>query len=343
MLPGLSLADTDTESADSDLDIEVENINPENSDTEVSIDDEENLFEDADLSEEDVEAEEAFFSFLDNPQQTISSGVEALAKSLDEFFSDDKVYYDASGTYLRLQGDMVFDDNGEVSYTGDIRLKLRLPHTKDKIKLTFESDADERRDDESVKANTTPVSAANENQYFTGIQATLGDKRGWQFKPSIGLRLSSGVEPYLRLRFKRRFEFEKWSIHWHETPYWFDSTGTGFDSYLEFNRKITSNDLFRAGSYARWTSQNDYFELSQTFTMFHTLSKKRALSYYVGVFGRDEPTVFATHYLVGATYRQNIHKDFLFLEIIPQIKYEKINNFEPEHSLILRLEMIFKK
>ena len=302
-------------------------------------------------SEEDIiedyqvkpEAEKSFFSFLDTPQEVISAGVEGLARNVDEFFSDDKVFYESSGTYLRLRADTIFNEKGERSYQGDLKLKLRVPNTKKKFKFTLESDPNERPDEIFEQGENTPIAVVEEKDYFAGLQASIGQKDTWQFKPSIGLRLSSPIEPYFKLRIKRKYQFSKWSLHLNETPYWFDSSGWGADSYLELNRKISDADLFRASTFARWTEDSNEFELSQTFSMFHTLSERRAISYFVGVYGKSEPTVYATHYLLGLTYRQNIHKDYLFIELLPQIKYEKLNDFHSEQSITLRMEMVFKK
>ncbi len=287
--------------------------------------------------------DESFFSFMDKPQQAISSGVEIFAKSLDEFFSEDKVFYDASGTYLRLRLDSERDQNGNIRYAGNIRLKLRLPNTKKKLKFIVETDADKRQGDISTQTENTPANAVKNKDYFVGIQTSVGKENSWQFKPSLGLHLGSNIQLYTRLRLKRRYELEKWSVHWNETPFWFNSTGGGFDSYLEFNRKISTDTLFRASTFARWTNKTDYFELSQTFSMFHALSRRRAVSYYVAVNSLSKPVMFARYYVIGAMYRQNIHKDYLFVELIPQIKYQKINDFNAEFSLILRLEIIFEK
>lgn len=290
-----------------------------------------------------AEIEYPFFSFLDKPHEFISSGVEVFARGMDEFFSNDKVFYDTSGTYLRLRADTVWNERGDIGYVGDIRLKLRLPRTKKKLKFLFESGADERPDDISTQAENTLIAAVEEKDYFAGLQATFDEKYGWQFKPSIGLRLSSNIDPYVRFRFKKKYEFTKWNINWHETPYWFDSVGWGFDSYFELNRKISKDNLFRSSTFARWTNEINHFEMSQIFSMFHTLSKRRAISYYAGAYGISEPAVFSTHYLLGLTYRQNIHKDYLFFEIMPQIKYQKVNDFNTEYSLTFRVEIMFKK
>lgn len=304
----------------------------------------------SEIEEDNIESDllkqkerEPFFSFLDTPHEFVSSGVETFARNIDEFFSDDKVFYETSGTYMRLRADTIFNEGGERKYQGDIKLKLRLPRTQKKLKLTFESDLNERSDDNTAQGENTPIAVIEEKNYFAGLQATLGKENEWQFNPSIGLRLSSSIEPYFKFRIKKKYKFSHWSIHLHETPYWFDSFGWGSDTYLEFNNKITDKALFRASTFARWTNEIDEFELSQVFSMYHTLSNRRAVSYFAGVYGKSEPTVYATHYLLGLAYRQNIHKDYLFIEILPQIKYEKINDFHADHSITFRVEMVFNK
>lgn len=291
----------------------------------------------------ECDEEKPFFSFLDKTQKSIYSRVEKFARNVDEFFSDDKVYYETSGSYLRIRADAIWSEGGDIGYDGNIRLKLRLPHSQKKLKFFLETGADERPDEVLIQPESKLISAIKEEDYFAGFQATLGEKHGWQFKPSAGLHLGSDIYPYVKFRFKKRYALTKWSINWHETPFWFDTIGWGFDSYFELNRKISKNNLFRAATFARWTNESDQFEMSQTFTMFHILSKRKALSYYVGVYGISEPTVFAEHYLLGSTYRQNIHEDYLFLDIIPQIKYQKINDFHAEYTLTFRVEMFFTK
>lgn len=340
------------------VNVAAEDVESNNSFTEQVIFDEELDDDDSTESSEDIvedsedivddspikaEAEKPFFSFLDTHQEFISSGVETAARNIDEFFSDDKVFYESSGTYLRLRADAIINERGERTYQGDVKLKLRVPNTKKKLKFTLESDPNEKPDEISGQGENTPIEAIEEKDYFAGLQAELGKKESWKFKPSIGLRLGSPVEFYFKFRIKRKYEFNKWSLHIHETPYWFESSGWGSDSYLELNRKVTGNDLFRASTFARWTNESNKFELSQVFSMFHTLSKRRAVSYFTGVYGESEPTVSATHYLLGLSYRQNIHKDYLFVELMPQIKYEKSNDFHAEHSITLRLEIVFKK
>ena len=199
----------------------------------------------------------------------------------------------------------------------------------------------EDRDDLDRTLQAGPIDAAEESSYFAGIQAELGQERRWRFKPSIGVKLRSPIDYFVRLRLDRRFSLETWSVYVSETVYWFDSDGTGADTALEFDHQLDSNSLFRAATFARWTELTDYFTLSEVFSLTHQLSDRRIISYQAGIYGKSEPVVHATDYLLLLRYRQQLHSNYLFLELVPEIRYRKENDFHAEHSLLIRLEMVF--
>lgn len=289
------------------------------------------------------EPDESIFSFFDSPREYVSSTVEAMARNMDEYFVDDKIFYDSSGSYLSLRGSVIFNDGGKVRFTSNIRFKLRLPNTEKKFKLFFETKSDKQPYNVSTNSENVPSSQASEGDAVFGIQADSGEGFGWKYKPTLGANVDSGIDVFAKFKFSREHEFAKSSIKWNETPYWYNSIGWGFDSYLELNRKLDDDSLFRSSTFAGWKDNTDQFDLSQVFSFFHTINKKKAVSHYIGVYGESEPIINTTQYLLGIIYRENFHKDYLFFEIEPQIKYQKINRFHPEHSIVFRLEMLFKK
>lgn len=292
----------------------------------------------------ETETDKPFFSFFDGPQEYISSNVESMARYMDDYFADSIESYDTSGSYLSLRQNSLIREGRVIDYSNKVKYRLRLPNTEKNFKLFFESSVEKKPYDISTEAEKTPINiVSDEGDYVIGIQADSGERYGWKYKPTLGADLNSNIDPFLRFRFSREYTLDKWSINWHETPYWHNSIGWGFDSYLEFNRKITENDLFRISTFAAWKEDTDLFELNHIYSMFHAIGKNKALSYYAGVYGISEPKIHTTQFLLGITYRQSIHKDYLFIEIQPQVLYQKINNFQPEHSLLFSLEMIFKK
>ena len=303
-----------------------------------------NIFADEQLPPNPVNEEESFFSFLDGTHSYISENVEALARNLDEFFSSDKTLYNSSGTYLRLREDFITTEGVGLRAKGDVKLRLQLPYTQKKMRLSFESSSRKGTFDESIQEGQQPLTDLDEDESFTAeLQALVGKEGGWQFKPSIGAYLGTTIDPYVKFNLNRQYKIERWSINWDETPYKIDSIGWGVDSYFELNRKIANSHLFRSASFAGWLEEADQFELSQVFSFNTRLTEKKAISYFAGIYGIDNPKIHTTQFLLGINYRQNIHKDYLFVELKPQVKYERENNFKPEHSMIFRIEMLFQK
>ena len=289
-----------------------------------------------------AEKEAPFFAFLDRPQKTISTGLTGMATAMDEFFAEERVYYDKTGSYVRLTLDSIFDEEEGDSYIADAKVKIQLPRTERKLKLTFESDPDETRNALDRTLEDSPQEAAQERDYYGGIQATLGDERKWRFKPGIGIKFSKPIDIYLRLRMDRNYRWNDWLFRPSQTFYTFKETGFGSDTEFSFDYQIADKVLFRSSSFIRYTDELDYYEPSQQFSLIHVLSPRRGMVYQVGVYGITEPTWHATDYLAQIRYRQNIHSHYLYAEVIPRVLYQKENNFEAEHTLTLRLEMIFE-
>lgn len=283
-----------------------------------------------------------FFTFLDKPQDVMAAGLTGMTTYMDEFFAEERVFYDKTGSYVRITADAVFDENGEAGYVGDIKLKLRLPRTEEKLKLTFESDPEEQRDSLDRTLEDSPERAARQRDYYGGIQATLGDERKWRFKPSIGVKFDKPIDIFLRLRIDRNYKTGDWLFRPSQTFYTFKEKGFGSDTAFDLDHRLTDNLLFRSSSFIRYQDENDYFEPSQVFSLIHSLSERRGMAYQVGVFGISEPTWQATDYLAQLRYRQRIHSDYLFIELIPKAIYRRENNFEAEHSFTFRLEMVLE-
>lgn len=286
--------------------------------------------------------ESSYFSYIDSSQRYISSGLNSLATNLDEFFANEKPYYDSSGSYLRLGFSYILNEDGKVRNSNDVNFKLRLPNTEKKFQFVFETDTAESDSSstQTIKSNTTEN--VNEKEYFAGVQASLKDVEHWQFRTATGLRLTDRLDPFMRINMDWRDKYGKWSLHWNENPYWSNSTGWGLNSLFELDRNISDQILFRSSSLASWTATLDYSNLSQVLSIFQVISDKSAVSYQAGVYGINKPKILTTSYLLSINYRRNIHKDYLFFEFTPQINYPETDNFAPEHSITFKLDMVFK-
>lgn len=306
------------------------------------------LFEgldDKDLTEEE---KKKFFSFMDRPQKVISSGFERFAKATDEFFANEKVFYETSGSYMKLTGEVNFQEGGERLYYSGLKLKMKLPLTEKKASFLIESNPGDEEEEIEKALETTPRDAVSEKNYFAGVQTTMGEKQNWLFKPSAGIKLGSPLDYYTRLRLTREVPFKKSSFQFKETLYWFDSTGWESDTSGEYSLQVLDDLLFRSTTGVNWVEEPDEEALDDTtlrqiFSLTHQLSERRAISYQLRFDGITDPTIHTTQYSLLAHYRQNLHDDYLFMDLIPTVTYLKETNFKAAYSFIFRLEMVFKR
>lgn len=289
------------------------------------------------------EPESSFFSFLDSSHAYLSSSVEAMARSMDQFFVDDKIFYESSGSYLRLRYSQIFEERGKTRSVNQVSFKLRLPNTEKRFKIFFESAKKNDPYNVTTQTEKSEKRAEEQGDYVLGLSAESGERFGWKYRPTIGADFDGSLDPFVKFKFSREDKAGLWTISWDETPFWYDSLGWGVDSNLVFNRKIDDNNLFRSSTFAGWKAQTEMFDLSQVFAIFHTINSKKAISFYSGVYGISEPKITTTEFLLGSIYRENLHKDYFFLEIEPQIRYQRINRFKPEHSIVFRFELLFEK
>lgn len=284
-----------------------------------------------------------FLSFLDAPQKSISSGLEMAARSIDEFFANEKVFYESSGSYVRYSIGTLFEEGGRTTTVGNLDINLHLPRTEQKLRLVVESDPLEKQTPVERATTVTQTSPVPEKNYYAGVQGEFGNEARWRFKPSVGVKLHFPIEYYFRLRTFRDFNFHKWNLRLTESAYWYDTTGAGFDSEMQWNRLIDDELLFRSNSLVRNTEEYERFDFSQVFSITQTFSHRRAITYSIGFFGNSEPNVHATDYVLQARYRQVIHGSYLFMELVPQVRYRIDYAFTQEDSFLVRFEWLFQQ
>jgi hypothetical protein len=293
--------------------------------------------------EEDETEQKAMLSVLDSPHKYVSEYIEWLVTGVDKFFANEALYKYSTDSYVQLSGEALHEEMiAKTSYKARLRARVDLPRTKKKLKLLIDTDPTEKQDPISRSVDQTPTGTTQNSDVYASVQRER-ERKGWLIRPSVGVKLNLPLEPFAKLQFTNLYPYQYWQLRLNENLYWFDDTGFGSDSTFDFDLPVGDGNLFRATSFARWTEETNYFALSQTFAFYQTLSPTRKISYQIGAYGQTQPTWYMTQYLAVIRYRQNIHKDWLFFEIQPQVLYQKINDWNDEISLLLKLEMLFGK
>ena len=275
----------------------------------------------------------------------LSHNVEELARKIDAFFGTERAFAESSGTYVRARGSMIYRKGGELDFDGNLRAKLDLPNLKEKLSLVIESDAEDTLDPKGQITTGTPrvADTFDSRRASASLQYVLREERFWDVRLQPGLKLHWPPETFLRLRLRRLQPIsEKWLSRVTLTPGWYDARGWEMRLRHDFDRDAGSGSLFRAATEATWLlKEAPNLALVQSFGYAHPLGKRVQMAYETGVILETHPTFWDTAYYSSIRYRRNLHRGWVFLELKPQVLFERDNDFKPDPSFAFTIEMIF--
>jgi len=114
------------------------------------------------------------------------------------------------------------------------------------------------------------------------------------------------------------------------TPFWQDHIGFGATPQLDFGHPFAQDYVFL------WTNSATVFEKrpgllwGAEVSLSRILSPVTAIAFAVGANGSTRPSVVAdrfnlaaNNYRVSIKYRRNIHRPWLFLELIPETNWRR--------------------
>lgn len=289
---------------------------------------------------------EGILLWSDSPHQAVSNRLEALSRRMDAFLGEDRIYEEATETYLQLRTDLIYERGGHVSFDHRLRLKLDLPQTEKRLKLLLESESDRDTvlDEDSEAPSIRDDLNPQQSNYSAALQFILKETRRWNISLGPGIRLRTPPDPFARLRIRRH---QSMGSTWQNrlTERLTDYVDRGLESLttLEFERRTSKGQLFRLTSGALWREEFEFsnIQLSQSAQVFQSISRRDTLVYEASVIWETKPHLHHETYIADVRWRRRIHKKWLFFEIKPQATFEREHHFRLDPSLTFSLEILF--
>lgn len=286
---------------------------------------------------------------LDQPHDFLSRRVEEYSRKLDDFFSDPNRAYDSTGSTLQIRGHVTFFEGGLTERKSDVRANVSLPNTEDRLRLIVQRGLEAgtqtaaERDIKNATGSSqvTAPAAPQDNNYYLGLKALVAEVFSVTLSAEAGAKFGRPVDPYVRLRAFRDFVFSQWAIRASETPLWKRSEGSSAASEIAALRPLSDEWQLRFTSKATWRSTTNYFDLAQIGSLYFTPDKRTAYTFELGAFAPSDRSQNLSVYSVTLRARRQIYRDWLYLELTPQILYQEVSGFRPANSFMLQLETLF--
>lgn len=284
---------------------------------------------------------------LNDAHSALSRSIVLLGTRIDRFFGVDRGEDITNNSQIRMWVQSTKVEGEKIDNEANIRFKIHLPYTQKRFKFSFERKADNQSQVSSsdgsipVKTNNEKVSPEDKVKTTAALQYLIDETRNWNFFTETGIRVDIPPEPFARARVRRnwRLPFQIEAIA-EQSIFWFLEEGFGETSSLDFDYKIADNMLFRFQNTATWWDETDTFTIIHGPTLYHTLSRRRGISYSAKAVGATKPQSLITNYDLSISYRQLLHKNWLFMDISTLGTFPRAKDWEFIPSISLKFEVI---
>lgn len=269
----------------------------------------------------------------------LSSKLEGISRKIDSFFGADRIYVEASGTYIQAKSSLIYGRGGDFDTENKFRVKVDLPQLKEKVNLVIESDDQDSLDVDNG-GDLTDSSANSDTS--VALQFMMKEREKWVLTLRPGLRLSNPIKTFIKLRFRRSQPLtEKWLSRGTVEVGYYSDRGWENEWRLDLERAIGATDYFRSSSKLLWREEVPGNQLLiETFYLAHRIDRRQLLAFEIGTTAETRPNLRDLSYFSSLSYRRNIHNGWLFFEFKPQVIYARENDFKADPALVLTLEAL---
>ena len=280
-------------------------------------------------------------SLVDYYHRRFSNSVLRFSDSVDGFFADSQHSELENESKLILQFDTFVREARGPVVVPEINYRLILPRTEKRLRLFVENENQDERSETSKARNAQPgESRPNQNNSALGVRY-LVEKSGIRFYQDTGLIASVPPDFFIRVGAKKTVEFTEWILKIHERLRWQNSRGFTNDLDFDFDKKLSRKHILRMVNNMFWNDKDYNIRFENGPSLFHQISRHKALSYHAHVITETIPDTLVTNYVLQVSYRQRIYKNWLFMDLTPFINFPRDRNFARTPGFILGFDAVF--
>ncbi len=300
------------------------------------------------LEEDDTDLPDWTVDTVTPIHETVSRWVDNTARGIDGFFGSEDHLFTRNRSYLRLSQEFEWLEGQDMDTETRLRFRLDLPTTKDRLRLIIESDPEETQGTltEQQASRIRPDQRDSGNSIIGLAQGGGEADRtlGWETNASAGVRFRFPLDPYARLTAERLWNIGEgpWQLESFNRASWFNSDGYSVRTRWDVGRPMDENRHLRFITNVQWRERYDNLEFAESAEIYHILGRRSAVRYAAIAAGGSLSSPRINDYILLTQYRRDLHRDILFLDAVPELRFSRETNFDPRWAFTLRLEIYFR-
>lgn len=280
----------------------------------------------------------------------IATKWDQINRSVDMFFTNQESKEGDKKSSILVYASAYKKEGQKVEPEVDFQFKISLPNTTKNLKIIIEKQQDEISDaltDSSV-SNSKSLSKdgkftdKRDNQYTAGANVLLKQTKDFISSINFGIRLDMPLNPYAKLDLQKTIKGSFLDVALSQKFILYRQEGFQEISQATLTKKWNKtfqNDFINS---LVWTKETGKFALRHNLILTQTINARKGLSYSVGANAQFTPTYYYNSYDASVSYRQLLHKDWLYGTWTVGADFVKENHFTDEKFVQVRVDIFFR-
>lgn len=282
------------------------------------------------------------YLWMENLHQSISNSVYQSALWFDQFFLDENTEQSTPRTNARIRVGWEPKARDWSEIDTRFRIKVKLPHFKDRIDLILSDDDD--LDQSNLPLDSTKThQETHEESFAAAVRFTHRKEANRLLESRIGI---SGGDIFVKARHKRRYTWDNThSFRFEPSLYYFLDDGLGAKLLLEYDYQLDKRSQFRVNYSVRGSESFSGIRWKHGFYKLKQLEQNAATILGLKVHGErnGERGFVIDNYTLSYRYRFNAIKSWLYFEVEPFLEWTEEENYTTTPGIALRVEGFFYK
>ncbi len=255
-------------------------------------------------------------SWLDRSHAYMNRRLCEPAAWFDGFFGDPRADEETPVyTFFRWRNEIRWGEGEGTRYRARVFANVRLPRFSERLRLLVSRDEDirgefgepSRREDASL--STTQL----------GLRYIISDDEFGQYSVEGGFLARFPITPFVAGRYRYTWPVaEDTQVRWTQTLFWERDDGVGTRTRVDWERLLSQDTMLRWSGGGTFSETSNGVEWDSSLTLFHQMTRSRAVRLETGLFGDTRPDYQLEEYYVNARFRSTFMRPWLFYEIQPE-------------------------
>lgn len=272
----------------------------------------------------------------DARQQFLSDGIVGAVERIDRIFGDDRLDDDTRRSRLHLKAGAGYSREDELFFLSSFRLRLVLPRLQNRLQFIVDDDLEV----EETESAEEIADAARESKLDAAFRFLFSEDARHRLSFDAGVRGIDPVQGFGRMRGRVIVPFEHWELRLTERIAWLTADGFEQTTEMRWTRPLPQRWWFRSTTQLQWEQEQSGVMPRQYFQVGRALSFNRAYRFGMAGAWPEVPHTREAVYSADFTFRQQLRKRWLFLEVVPAVDFRQERNYRANPGISVRLELI---